>query len=215
MRRSSLVLIAVLLVCLGGLVRSEDKKPPAGFEPLFNGKDLDGWKVYKGDKDRWGAEDGVLYTKGAGGGWLLTEAEYRDFELRLEFKVPEHGNSGVALRAPLEGDVHIAGMEIQILDDPAWKDLQPWQHTGSVYGVVPAAKYANKRSGQWNTMRIVLKGTKALVEVNGEKLVDADLEDYKEKHAKEHPGILRDKGHVGVQSHDGRVEFRNLYLKAL
>ena len=53
------------------------------------------------------------------------------------------------------------------------------------------------------------------VELNGEKVVDADLEDYKEKHGKAHPGILRSKGHIGLQEHGGRVEFRNLYVKEL
>src|SRR3954451_1204268 len=69
--------------------------PPAGFTALFNGKDLKGWKA-TGKMEVWGAENGVLYVKGGGGGWLMTEKEYSDFELRLEFKMPKKGNSGVA-----------------------------------------------------------------------------------------------------------------------
>jgi hypothetical protein len=213
--RRLLPLAAALLFVLAPAARPEGKDAPEGFEPLFNGKDLDGWKVFGGDMEKWGAADGVLFTKGGGGGWLLTEKEYGDFELRLEYKVPEHGNSGVALRAPLEGNVSYSGMEIQIIDDEHWPGLKEWQHTGSVYGVVPAAKQANKPIGEWNKMRIVAKGRMVLVELNGVKLVDADLDKYKEEHAKEHPGIVRDKGHLGVQSHDGRVEFRNLFVKPL
>jgi hypothetical protein len=202
----------VCLLALAPAALPHDKEVPEGFTPLFNGKDLTGWKVFGGKMDLWGAEDGVLYTKSGGGGWLLTEKEYGDFELRLEFKVPVHGNSGVALRAPREGNVSYSGMEIQIIDDPGWEGLKSWQHTGSIYGVVPASKQVNKPAGQWNTMRIVAVGRQVSVEVNGTKLVDANLDDYKD-HAREHPGILRQRGHLGLQSHDGRVEFRNVWVK--
>src|SRR5947208_17130280 len=104
MRRIVLLFsLSALLCCLPGM-RAADKDVPEGFEKLFNGKDLSGWKVNEGGKlDKWGAQDGLLFTKGGGGGWLMTEKEYTDFELRLEFKVPERGNSGVALRSALKG----------------------------------------------------------------------------------------------------------------
>jgi hypothetical protein len=108
-------------------------------------------------------------------------------------------------------------MEIQILDDEGseYKTLQPSQYTGSVYGVVAAKKRANRPAGEWNKMRIVAKGRRVTVEVNGEELVSANLDEHTEKHAKEHPGILREKGKLGLQSHGHRVEFRNLFVKAL
>lgn len=188
---------------------------PKGFEPLFNGKDLSGWKS-TGDKKVWGVEDGILYVKGGGGGWLMTEKQYADYELRLEFKMPKMGNSGVGLRAPLEGDPAYQGMEIQLLDDDNWKDqkLRPVQQTGSIYDVVPAAKIVTKPHGQWNAMRIVAKGRNILIELNGTKLVDADLDEYKQ-HAKRHPGIMRKTGHIGLQSYNFKVEFKNIYLKPL
>ena len=57
-------------------------EPPKGFEPLFNNKDLTGWKA-TGKMEVWGAEKGVLFVQGGGGGWLMTEKEYADYELRL------------------------------------------------------------------------------------------------------------------------------------
>ena len=185
-----------------------------GFVSLFNGKDLTGWKA-TGKMEVWGAEKGVIYVSGGGGGWLLTEKEYGDFELRLEYKMSKASNSGVALRTPLQGDPAYAGMEIQLIDDLNWKGLQSWQHTGSIYNVVPAKKIANKDIGEWNTIKIVAKGRKIMVVNNGETLVDADLDDYVKEHGKKHPGILREKGHVGFQSHDNRVEFKNIHLKPL
>ena len=98
-----LPLAAILVAVPAG--RTDDTKAPEGFTPLFNGKDLTGWKVNKGGKmEAWGADNGILFVQGGGGGWLMTEKEYGDFELRLEFKIPEKGNSGVALRSPMEGD---------------------------------------------------------------------------------------------------------------
>jgi hypothetical protein len=219
---------AVRMFCLAALLYGglalwgADKGPPAGFTSLFNGKDLSGWKVNEGGNlDRWGAADGLLFTRGAGGGWLMTEAEYEDFELHLEFRVPRAGNSGVALRSALTGAPHLeAGMEIQILDDPwyldekNYKGLKPTQRTGSLYGVVPPAKDALLPVGQWNAFRIVARGRHLTVDLNGTRVVDTNLDDHKEA-AREHAGILRTKGHLGLQSHDGRVEFRNLYLKRL
>jgi hypothetical protein len=210
----------IALVCwLPVALPADDKEAPEGFEPLFNGKDLTGWKVNEGgNMDVWGAEDGILYVNGKGGGWLMTEKEYGDFEIRLEFKLPEKGNSGVALRSPMKGDPAYVGMEIQILDDKwhkeNYKGLKDTQLTGSIYDVVPPSKDALKPIGEWNKMHITAKGRQVTVELNDTKIVDANLDDYKDR-AKRHPGLLRDKGHLGLQSHDGRVEFRRLYVKPL
>ncbi len=190
--------------------------PPKGFESLFNGKDLTGWKA-TGNMKVWGVDNGVIYVSGQGGGWLLTDKEFGDFELRFEYKMSKHSNSGVALRAPLEGDPAYKGMEIQLIDDVNWKGLQTWQHTGSIYNVVPAKKIANRPIGEWNSMRIIVKGRHVKVANNGEVLVDADLDKCVKEHGEKHPGILpkHTKGHIGFQSHDNRVEFKNIYLKAL
>ena len=187
---------------------------PTGFISLFNGKDLSGWKA-TGKMDVWGAENGMIYVAGGGGGWLLTEKDYGDFELRLEYKMPKMGNSGVALRTPRMGDPAYVGMEIQLLDDANWKGLQPWQHTGSIYNVVPPKKVNSKPFGEWNTIDIVAKGRNVKVQHNGEVLVDANLDDYVKEHGKRHPGISREKGAVGFQSYNYRVEFKNIYLKEL
>ncbi len=188
---------------------------PEGFTPLFNGKDLTGWKA-TGKMSVWGAEKDHIFVAGGGGGWLLTEKEYGDYEVRLEYKMPKGGNSGLALRTPMQGDPAYAGMEIQLIDDVNWPGkLETWQHTGSIYNVVPAKKIDNKEIGDWNKIRVVAKGRNILIEQNGSVLVDANLDDYAEEHGKRHPGILREKGHFGLQSYNLRVEFRNIVLKEL
>jgi hypothetical protein len=203
-----------LLVGAAAAGQRTTPQAPEGFVALFNGKDLSGWKA-TGDPKVWGAEGGVLFVNGGGGGWLMTTKQYGDYELRLEFKMPKKGNSGVGLRSPLQGDPAYVGMEIQLLDDSHWEGLRPAQQTGSIYDVVPAAKVYTRPYGDWNEMRIVAKGRRILVELNGAKLVDANLDDYVKEHGKRHPGLLRKTGHIGLQSYNYRVEFRNLYLKAL
>ena len=209
----------VFAVACVAVVRAEDKpaKPPEGFVALFDGKTLDGWKA-TGKMDQWAAEDGLIVCKGGGGGWLLTEKEFADFEFRCEYRwTKEGGNSGVALRAPVKGDPAYAGMEIQLIDDENWEKihkfkLADYQHTGSIYDVQPAKLRANKQIGEWNTVRIVCQGRKVVVEQNDKELVNANLDDFEKKYDK-HPGLKRDKGHVGFQSYNIQVEFRNVYLK--
>ena len=208
--------VLVLGAAINGTpAHSDEVKPPEGFTSLFNGKDLTGWTA-TGKMDVWGVDNGVIYVEKGGGGWLLTEKEFGDFELRLEFKMSAKANSGVALRTPREGDPAYVGMEIQLIDDEGWPGkLADYQHTGSIYDVVPASKTNNKPVGEWNSMRIVCNGSKVTIEVNGQTVVDANLEDSKEKKGAKHPGLSRGKGHVGFQSYNTRVEFRNVFLKPL
>jgi hypothetical protein len=219
MRTLFKVFVLVASLCVLPAALADDTQIPEGFQSLFNGKDLTGWQVNdKGDMKVWGAENGILYVNGSGGGWLMTDKEFSDFELRLEFKIPPKGNSGVALRSPLKGDPAYVGMEIQILDNDwyqkNYKGLKAVQHTGAIYGVVPPSKDVTKPVGEWNKYRIIAKGRQVTIELNGTTIVDANLDDQKE-HYKQHPGLQRETGHLGLQSHDGRVEFRNIYVKPL
>jgi len=214
-----LLSVFVLSLVLIGRVSAEEPKPPEGFKSLFNGKDLTGWKPFGEKEEVWGAENGILFCEKNGGGWLLSEEEFGDFEIRFEFRfLKEGGNSGLGLRVPRMGNASTAGMEIQLIDDENWEKvhkfkLKDYQHTGSVYDVKPSVKQANKPIGEWNSMRAVCKGSKVTIEMNGEKINDANLDDFKEAKGKIHPGILRDKGCVGFQSYNFRVEFRNVFIK--
>jgi hypothetical protein len=208
------VLAAAL--CLPG-ARAEDKaaKTPEGFTNLFNGKTLAGWKP-TGQADVWTVEKGLIVCKGGGGGWLLSEKEYGDFEFRCEYRWEKKGgNSGVALRTPDKDDPAYVGMEIQLIDDDGWDGkLADYQHTGSIYDVQPAKKAKNKPIGEWNTVKLICHGRNVIIVHNDVELVNADLDDYKAKYEK-HPGLKREKGRVGFQSYNVRVDFRNVFIKEL
>jgi len=223
--RSVLPGVAVVCVMATGL-SAQDKPGPdkEGFRPLF---DLPKFWVYNGQVARWAfTGDGIIISEGAGGGWLMHPKEFGDLELRLEYKLRKGGNSGVTLRCPKEPPRGAAGnaaepsqvaYEIQLLDDenvPGGKD--PLRCTGSIWGIVPAKKQGvNKPLGEWNELRVVARGTKLRVTVNGEVVQDTDLKDHADKVTRKNPSFLATKGYVGLQSWEGRVEFRNLRIKEL
>jgi hypothetical protein len=208
----------VLFSCSLGIAQPlSEKEKSDGFVPLFNGKDLAGWKQFGSNKDVWSVEGGMIVCQGSGGGWLGTARDYADFELRLEYRVTPAGNSGVYIRAPTEGWISRAGMEIQILDDfhPKYANIDFYQYTGSIYHVVAPTRRASKKAGEWNAMTIRAKGREVRVVLNGKTIVDADLDRARKDPAvdKEHPGLSRTTGRIGLQSHTDRVEFRDLRIK--
>jgi len=207
--------IAGLCAAAVGIGRAQTE---AGFTPLFNGKNLDGWKLVNGTGPGYVVEGDRIVCPPDGGGNLFTEKEYANFVLRLDFKLSPGGNNGIGIRAPFEGDAAYVGMEIQVLDDPApqYKDIQPGQHCGSIYLVFPAKQGALKPTGEWNSYEITANGRQVKVVLNGTTVVDADLDSMKdEKILKAHPGLARKSGHIGLLGHRSHVEFRNLRVKEL
>lgn len=188
----------------------------AEWKPLFNGKDLSGWQAVDGPMANWKVEDGMLYCSGGGGGWLSTLRQYANFELELQFRLPVGGNSGVFVRAPREGTQAFDSMEIQILDDtaPQYANLQPVQLTGSVYGVAAPKSRADKKPGEWQSLRITCNGRRVQVVLNGTPIVDANLDEHKDAE-KEHPGINRTTGYIGLQNHGTRLDFKDLRIHEL
>lgn len=182
----------------------------------------DGYKhleVHAGPKAVWSLKEGVLTCKGEGGGWIGTKlADYSDFILKLDYRVPKEGNSGVYIRCPKEGDGAYTGMEIQILDDDAkhWGALQPWQMTGSIYHEVAPSVRATKEAGAWQSMTIKAVKNQVQIFVNGVLIVDADLDQYTKSTTEALPLKERPRqGYIGFQNYDGNIEYRNVRVKRL
>ncbi|MFP4499740.1 MAG: DUF1080 domain-containing protein [Candidatus Hydrogenedentota bacterium] len=195
-----------------------DKMPQPdaeGFVPLFNGKDLTGWV---GAVNGHEVQDGVLAATETNRGNLYTDLTFSDFILRFDFKLTEGANNGLGVRTPLYGHAAYDGMELQIIDNSAHPDLKPYQYHGSIYGVVPAERGALKAPGEWNTQEVRAQGPKITVVVNGETIVDADLEVWRDKPTpddKDHPGLHNTSGHLALLGHGSRVEFRNIRIKEI
>jgi hypothetical protein len=189
----------------------------AGFVSLFDGKSLDGWKRNGGKPEAWGVEDGAIVSHGDGGGWLASVRPHADFVLRLEFRLSPESNSGVYLRAP-DDNSHISrtGLEIQLLDEthPRYKGIQPWQLSGAIYHVAAPEPGHLRPTGRWNSIEIRAEGPHLVITLNGAVVVDDRLDAHASLE-KEHPGLKRTQGRIGLQSHNGRVEFRNIRIADL
>ncbi|MBX7166958.1 MAG: DUF1080 domain-containing protein [Pirellulales bacterium] len=186
------------------------------WKPLFNGKDLSGWQAIDGPESAWKVVDGMLVCSGSEGGWLSTTEQYSDFEIRVEFRVPKGGNSGVFLRAPHQGNPAFAGMEVQVLDDAdaQYANLQPYQYCGSLYGLAAAKPRVSKPAGEWQSMHIRCVGRKVEVTLNGTQIVKANLDDYQDQ-LKEHPGVARTSGYLGLQNHGSTLEYRKVEVRSV
>jgi hypothetical protein len=182
-----------------------------GFVPLFNGRDLSGWQAM--GAETWAAQDGELVCKGGEGGWLRSDKQYRDFILRLEYKISPDGNSGIFVRSTLEGDPAFTGMEIQVLDD--YGDKPDKHSAGAVYDAVAPAVNASRPAGEWNQVEITCWGDKLTTYMNGDKLYEVNLADpeLNAQQAEERKFPNRAQiGYIGLQNHGSPVAFRNLRI---
>jgi hypothetical protein len=188
-----------------------------GFETLFNSQDLSGWT---GAVDNYEVVDGAIQCKAGKGGNLLTNDQYDNFVVRLEFKLPPGGNNGLAIRAPLSQDeLAYSGMELQVLDDtdPQYTELEKYQAHGSLYGLAPAARGYLRPDGEWNSEEVVVDGDRVTVRLNGFEILNANLDEVRQKplDGKKHPGAFRSEGHFGFCGHSDPVAFRNIRIKRL
>jgi hypothetical protein len=178
-----------------------------GFRPLFNGKNLDGWKLRRPDGTQsWSVKDGVLVndvSAGKHGTDLVSEEKFRDFTVRYEFKVAKGANSGFYLRGR---------HEIQILDDYDRKTAGT-HGNGSIYGLAAPAKFASKPADEWQTVEATIKGKEVTVILNGEKIHDKVVVD--KATGSELDRNVDQPGAIMLQGDHGSVSFRKIEIKEL
>jgi len=175
--------------------------------------------VWKGAVDNYIVDANTVQCKKGKGGVLFTEKQYADFAVRLEFQVPPDGNNGLAIRYPGKGNPAYHGMtELQVLDDAAKKyaKLDARQFHGSAYGMAAAHRGYLRPAGEWNFQTVEVVGFEITVELNGTRILDADLSTITEFMAnKAHPGKDVAKGHFGFAGHNNPVAFRDIQIKEL
>ena len=185
-----------------------------GFQSIFNGRDLRGWS---GAVDDYMVQDGAILCKPNQGGTLYTDQQYGDFVVRLEFKLPEGGNNGLAIRYPGHGTPAYDGMtELQVLDSehPKYATLDKRQYHGSAYGMVPATRGYLRPTGEWNFQEVTVRGPTIRVELNGSVILDADLSKVNQfMQDTPHPGKDLTSGHFGFAGHNDPVAFRKIEIK--
>ena len=128
----------------------------AGWRLLFNGKDLNDWRVYRKPNvpPQWTIEDGAITLTAGGAGDLMTREEYGDFDFKFDWKISPGGNSGVIYRikeADTNGQTYYTGPEMQVLDDDVHADGKiPSHRAGAIYDMVVPKAGAVRTVGQWN-----------------------------------------------------------------
>lgn len=213
MNRRTLIQGTLLALAGAGAARAETP-----FVKPYNGTDLTGWHVESGKLESWKANGEMISCIKPGGGYLALDDEYGDFELKLEYRLPAAGNSGVGLRFPRGGWPSTMGMEIQLLDDAAkrYEKLRPEHRNGSIYTFVAAKSNPSRPAGEWNQMTILCKGPQVRITLNGVEIQNTNLDEQTKKGKGEQPLNLRPrKGLVGLQSHGDPVDFRNIEIRAL
>jgi hypothetical protein len=195
----------------------------SGFAALFAGGDLTGWHPASGGRsDAWSVSGEVLRGQPAKGGdqVLLSDAQYGDFELRLEYRwASRGGHTSVLLRAAGGASQVAEGIPINIGDDEGFtarhgRPIGRLYETGTVRHVTFDPAPANKPVGEWNALHVLVRGSTIEVELNGVKMPMADLAADAELLAQK-PWYARVQGSIGLVCHWGAIEYRRVAVRAL
>jgi hypothetical protein len=216
---------------LNKLTPAEIKK---GWKLLFDGSTLTGWKTYNRTDmaTSWGVKDGAIFLDAKKGrsdiakGDLVTLEDYDDFEFTAEWKISDCGNSGIMYRIvedPKYKQPYLTGPEMQVLDNKCHPDAKIITHRSGDFYDVMASKTENvKPAGEWNSVRIIMKGYKLEQWQNGVRQIkltlgsdeiNAIVEKSKWKNQKDWGKALI--GKIGLQDHGDAVWFRNIKIRSL
>ena len=203
-----------------------EREKTEGWALLWNGVDMSGWKSNSGKdfKKGWTCKDGVMTINAkSGAGDIITEQKYHNYELSIDFKFTKGANSGIKYFIGENGSI---GCEFQILDDERHPDANRGSEgnrkLGSLYDILPAEGWKYVRKEDWNTARIVVRGTAVEHWLNGVKFLSYTKEGKewekliaRSKFAKVKNFAGGDGGHILLQDHNDEVHYRNLKIKEL
>ncbi|MEO7802783.1 MAG: DUF1080 domain-containing protein [Ginsengibacter sp.] len=198
---------------------------------LFDGKSLDGWRTYQNkESDSWSVMDGVIHCKGSVDDKsdmradLITNQQFENFELSLDWKLSPQGNSGIIYLFNEDSAAsYLTGPEYQLIDDANYpQKLEDWQKTGANYAMNPAPTAAPKPIGEWNNTKILVKDGRVEHWLNDTKIVEYQIGSA-EWQANKANGKWKDtsqygtvkKGYIALQDHGSEAWFRNIKLRML
>ena len=210
-----------------------DQEKNDGWKLLFDGKSTSGWHPYnhKGDLSEWKVADGILYldTPAAGGTKgvdPVTDDEFENFHLKVDWKISKTGNSGIIFSVKEDkkyGSDYFTGPEMQVLDNKDADDAKnPKHHAGDLYDLIAASPEVAKPAGEWNSAEVYKNKDSLVLTLNGTDVVKTKLWDANWKKLvagskfKQWPdfGTFK-KGHIALQDHGHTVWYKNIKIKTL
>jgi hypothetical protein len=229
-----------LALIISGILALPAAQGAGPWKSLFDGKSMDAWRIFKADrapkmcdtpgapanKDCWEIVGGVLQKDGRAND-IASKEQFGDFELELEWKIGDAGNSGLFYRGTEEfNQIYWSAPEYQLLDNVNAADNKKDNHlAGSVYDMYDVPKDAAKPANQWNQTRIVAKGTHVEHWLNGKKVASYDVgtPDWDKAIAgskfspQRYPNFGKaPKGYLGIQGdHPGTLALRNIRIREL
>ena len=197
-----------------------------GWQLLFNGKDMSHWRTFKQPtvNEKWQIEDGAIALTAGGGGDLISKENYKNFELTLDWRIAEVGNSGILILADEKGKyIYSHAPEIQILDNERHPDNKLDTHlSGSLYDMIASPVASHKKAGEWNSTKIRLENSALTIWQNDVQTAKVTIgsDEWKNLIAKSKfaswAGFAAAKaGHLGLQDHGDKVWFKNIKIKEL
>lgn len=194
----------------------------AGWQLIFNGRNLDGWMTSDSKPSRRKVEDGAINPHRCGAYMMVHKRTWEDFHLRLDFKISPRCNSGIFFRTSTlkkkQGrDVGFNGLEIAIDDT----QTAGFHDTGALYDLIKPTKNAMKPVGQWNHLELICRGQSVRAVVNGTRVLEGDLGRFTKPNLR--PDGSRHKfpfaysahprrGYIGLQDHGADCWFKNIKL---
>lgn len=201
------------------------------WQVLFDGTSMEHFRGFRKDEvpAGWQIEDGAITLVEKGAGDLITKEQYDDFELSIDWKISEGGNSGIFYHVSEDSayaKTYSSGPEMQVLDDErhpdAKKGVNGNRQAGSLYDLLPLTTPAVKPAGEWNTARLVVKDGKVEHWLNDKKVVEYELwtpawdSMIQQSKFASMPGFGSEKkGHIALQDHGDRVWFKNIKIRPL
>jgi hypothetical protein len=213
-----------------------DEEKNAGWQLLFDGTSKSNFHVFnkKSDGAAWQVADGTIHLDTAnkkdgrivGGGDLVTNDEYENFDLKVDWKISPAGNSGILFyvqEGPKFGETYHSGPEMQVLDNAAHPDAKIIKHrAGDLYDLITSSPETVKPAGEWNQAEIISNKGALEFHLNGTKVLTTTMWDdaWKKMIAgskfKQWPGFGTYKtGHIALQDHGNTVWYRNIKIKKL
>lgn len=197
-----------------------------GWQLLFNGKDMSQWRSFKQPtvNEKWKIEDGAITLTLGGGGDLISKQSYKNFELTLDWKIAEAGNSGILILADEKGKyIYSHAPEIQILDNERHPDNKLDTHlSGSLYDMIASPVASHKKAGEWNSTKIRLENSALTIWQNDVQTAKVTIGSAewnsliaKSKFASWEGFAAAKEGHIGLQDHGDKVWFKNIKIKEL